>query len=408
MGCQGDLFPWRGIKGRSPFGAFMRLVLIFFFCLVEGLWGLDVELSARSAILMNADTGGVLFEKDAHLSLYPASTTKLAMALFVLDGGGLDLGRDVCVESDALQMKGAQASYEAPYLLETGGTMMGLKRGEVISLEALLHGMMMVSGNDAANAIAHFLSGSVAEFVKEVNDYLLSLGCRRTHFLNPHGLHHPEHRTTAYDLALIMQKGLTIPKFRELISKTSYWRPKSNKSPRAEIITFNQLLKPGKHYYEKAIGGKTGYHSQAQATLAAAARHEGRTLIAVVLGCSKTSRYTDVKKLFEAAFQEERIERVILGGMDVFSHPIQDAEKSLQASLKGPLTISYFPSEEPECRAFIHWDSLSLPIQKGQKVGEVQVIDQKSKRLATAPLFAQDEVKGTWPSRIKRWIFGQV
>ncbi|MCC6127972.1 MAG: D-alanyl-D-alanine carboxypeptidase [Chlamydiae bacterium] len=385
---------------------YFNLLMSLFCILLGSVSCLEVELSARSAILMNADTGDVLFEKEAYLPAYPASTTKLATALFVLDGKKSALEQDICISSDALQMKLSDTNYEVPYRLETGGTMMGLRKGEILSLEALLHGMLMVSGNDAANAIAHFHSGSVATFVEEMNDYLLRIGCQRTNYLNPHGLHHPEHKTTAYDLALIMQKGLTIPKFRELISKTSYCRPKSNKSPKGEIVTFNQLLKPGKHYYQRAIGGKTGYHSQSMATLVAAAHHDGRTLIAVVLGCSKAARYTDIKHLFEAAFREEPVKRILLEGNEIFSHTIEGAQSLLCASLEEPLAISYFPSEEPECRAFLHWDSLLLPIQKGQRVGEVQVIDQKSRLLIKAPLFAKKALKGTWSFRLKHWIFG--
>lgn len=382
------------------------LLLTLFCCLVGSIYSLKVELSARSAILMNAETGAVLFEKDAYQAAYPASTTKLATALFVLDGKGIDLRQDICVASEALRMKPSDTNYDVPYWLETNGTMMGLRKGEVLPLDALLHGMLMISGNDAANAIAHFLSGSVTSFMTEMNQYLLQLGCKRTNYLNPHGLHHPEHKTTAYDLALMMQKGLTIPKFRELISKTSYLRPKSNKSSKAEITTFNQLLKPGKHYYEKAIGGKTGYHSHSMATLVAAAHHQGRTLIGVVLGCSKASRYSDMKQLFEAAFREEMMERILIEEAKVFSHEIENGEAPLYANLEKPLAISYFPSEEPECRAFIHWDAAALPIKKGQKVGEVRVIDQKSRLLVKAPLVAKEELKGTWPFRIKQWIFG--
>ncbi len=365
---------------------------------------LQVEVSARSAILMNADTGAILFEKQAYLPAYPASTTKIGTALFALDGKGADISQSVFVSEEALRMKHSSLGSCPPHWLETDGTMMGLRKGEILSLEALLHGMMMVSGNDAANAIAETLSGSIPAFMNEMNGYLSSLGCQKTLYRNPHGLHHPEHVTTAYDLALMMKRGLTIPTFRELISKISYFRPKSNKSPKAEIVTFNQLMKPGKHHYPKTIGGKTGYHSQSMATLTAAAHHQGRTLIAVVLGCSKVSRYDDAKRLFEAAFQEQLVHRELVPPHQLFSHEIEGAEASLVAYLSKPANLSYFPSEEPHCRAFIHWAELEFPIRKGQVVGELQVIDQAGQIVLKTSLLAKEELKGTWLTRISRWV----
>lgn len=383
-------------------GRAMRLCFLLVCLLLHKISALDVEVSARSAILMNADTGAILFEKDAHLPAYPASTTKIGTALFVLDGKKGDL-QQVCFASEmALQMK--TASLGRPHWLEVDGTMMGLKKGENLPLDALLHGMMMVSGNDAANVIAESLSGSVPMFMSELNQYLSEIGCQKTNYVNPHGLHHPEHVTTAYDLAWMMKKGLTIPKFRDLISKVSYLRPKSNKSPKAELVTFNQLLKPGKYYYEKAIGGKTGYHSQSMATLTTAAHFEGRTLIAVVLGCTKTSRYTDVKNLFEAAFREKPVDRLLMNEDQTFSRQIEDAESSLLAALESPLKITYFPAEEPHVRAFIHWHPLQLPIHLGQVVAEVQVVEEGGRLVATAPLIAKTELKGTWAFRIKQWF----
>ncbi len=366
---------------------------------------LQVELSARSAILMNADTGVILFEKQAYLPAYPASTTKIGTALFALDGKEADLSQSVLISEEALKMKHPSMGGCLPHWLEADGTMMGLRKGEILPLDALLHGMMMVSGNDAANAIAETLSGSVPAFMSEMNSYLSHLGCQKTTYRNPHGLHHPEHVTTAYDLALMMKRGLAIPKFRDLISKISYHRPKSNKSPKAELVTFNQLLKPGKHHYAKSIGGKTGYHSQSMATLTAAAHHQGRTLIAVVLGCSKISRYEDAKRLFEAAFQEELVYRELVAQDQLFSHEIEGAEATLIAYAPKPVGFSYFPSEEPHCRAFIHWAELELPIQRGQAVGELRIIDQTGRTLVETPLEAKQELKGTWLTRIKRQGF---
>jgi D-alanyl-D-alanine carboxypeptidase (penicillin-binding protein 5/6) len=383
--------------------SFLLLCFVFFFSLYGK--GLQIDVSARSAILMNADTGHVLFEKNAYAPSYPASTTKIATALFVLDGKKAELGQSILVSEDALRMKSPGPGEYPPYWLDVGGTMMGIKKGEILPLESLLHGMMMISGNDAANAIAESLSGSIPEFMEEVNGYLRDLGCLQTHYRNPHGLHDSEHMTSAHDLALMLKKGLGIPAFRELISKVSYLKPKSNKSPSFEIITSNPLIKPGSHYDSRFIGGKTGYTSKAMATLVTAAESSGRTLIAIVLGCSKTSRYEDVKKLFNAAFQEIPLERLLIQAEQVFTQGIENAEKPfLSASLQKDLMIRYFPSEESQCRAFIHWNLLELPIQKGQMVGEVRVIDASGRLLAVEDLLATEDLQGTVSFRIKKWF----
>lgn len=379
----------------------MRILYFFFIPWIAGA-ALSVDVSARSAILMNAETGAILFEKQAHASMYPASTTKLGTALFVLDGKRAELDQSILVSEMALRMKAARA---VPHELEPDGTMMGLRKGEILPLDALLHGMILVSGNDAANVIAEALSGSIPQFMSEMNAYLSSIGCSRTFYVNPHGLHHPDHATTAYDLATMMRQGLSIPKFRTLLSTVSYLRPKSNKSSAEEIVTFNQLLKPGKYYYPKLIGGKTGYHSQSMATLAAAAEHEGRTLIAVVLGCSKGGRYDDIKRLFETAFSESKHTRVVIGADRVFTQSLEGAEDFLLAHLSQPLAISYFPSEEPKCRAFIEWHDLELPITQGQIVGEVRIVDESERLVEKEPLVASSPLRGTLWHRIKRMFF---
>ncbi|MBX9744118.1 MAG: D-alanyl-D-alanine carboxypeptidase [Chlamydiales bacterium] len=375
---------------------------------ISSLWGksLSVEVSARSAILMNADTGAVLFEKQAYLPAYPASTTKIGTALFILDEKKPQLHRNAIVSEAALRMKTAALGADVAYALEPDGTMMGLKKGESLSIEALLHGIIMISGNDAANVIAECLSGSVSQFMHEMNNYLNRLGCQGTFYRNPHGLHHPEHVTTAYDLALMMKRGLSIPKFRELIGKVSYLRPKRNKNSQEELVTFNQCIKLGRYYDPRCIGGKTGYHSQSMATLVSAAEHQGRSLIAVLLGCSKTSRYEDAKRLFDAAFSEEKVSRLLLGPERVFSQKIEGGEGQLIACVQEPLQISYFPSEEPICRAFIHWHKSALPIKQGQIVGEVQVIDEKGNIMARASLVAKEPLHGTWSFRIKQLVHG--
>ena len=372
-----------------------RYFCILFFSVLTAL-PLDLKVSARSAILMNADTGAILYEKHAHIPAYPASITKIATAAFILDDKSPSLDQMVTVSKESLRYKSLNGEVE-PHWLETDGTRMGLKKGEILSLEALLHGLMLVSGNDAANVLAESISGSVPQFVREMNLYVRELGCSNTQFCNPHGLHHPEHFTTAYDICLITKRALQIPKFREIVSRTSYWKAKTNKQGPQELKQKNPLIKPGKHFYSRAFGVKTGYTSAAMNTLVAAAEDGGRTLIAVVLGCEKrTDRYEDVIRLFEAAFQEQKEERRFFGREHLFSREVEGAKVPLRAVLDSDLVISYYPAEEPTCRAFVWWEPSHLPVRKGEKVGEVRICDEKGVLLQKKDLLAKEDLKGTF------------
>ncbi len=383
----------------------MRLWVFLCFALSLSAKSLDVEVNARSAILMNAETGAILYEKHAHIPLSPASITKIATALYVLEKGE-DLNRAATVSADCLKGKPIKdRDLFPPHWLESDGTMMGIKRGEVLTLDTLLHGLMLVSGNDAANVIAELVGGTVPAFVTQLNEFLQSIGCQNTQFSNPHGLTHPQHYSTAYDMALITKRALRIPKFRQVVSTLSYTKPKTNKQPAAELKLTNPLLKPNsRYYYPKAIGVKTGHTSEAQDTLVAAAEHEGRTLIAVILGSpNKTgARYEDAKRLFEMAFAEKRAKRALIGTDYVLTKAMTGSKTPLQATLSKPLSIEYYPAEEPQCKAALHWCVDSLPIRKGDKVGEVYIQDERDQLLQKGDLIATEDVKGTLLFNLKQ------
>lgn len=384
---------------------FIVLFLCFSLCLKAK--PLDLELHARSAILMNAETRAVLFEKHAHVPSYPASTTKIATSLYVLDKG-IDLDRMATVSAECLRPRPVKDRDQHPaYWLDHDGTMMGIKRGETLTFDSLLHGLMMASGNDAANVIAETVGGSIPNFMVMLNEYLQDIGCKGTKFSNPHGLTHPEHYTTAYDLALMTSKALRIPKFRQLVSSLSYLKPKTNKQPPVEIKPNSSLLKPkSRNYYPKAIGSKTGYTAAAGNTIVAAAEHDGRTLIAVVLGCEKSQdRYEDVKKLFDAAYGERKEKRRLIGPEHHFLKEMAGSKNPLKAALSKELAIEYFPSEEPKCKAALHWSIERLPVRKGQKVGEVHILDEESGHfLNKGDLIASEDVKATFFFALKEKI----
>jgi len=385
----------------------MRTVLFFIFCFCASLSldakQLQLEIKAKSAILINGKNGHILFEKNAHDKSFPASTTKIATALYILEKGQ-NLDRLAKASSEALTYVTAKektkSHYTYPaYWLEPSGVSFDLKKGEKISMRALLYGAMLCSGNDAANVLAENEEGSIPHFMDKLNAYLKTLGCENTHFCNPHGLHHPNHFTTVYDMALIAKRAMQLPLFRQIVKSTSANRPKTNMQPAKYIKQFNGLLLKNKeHYYPYAIGIKTGYHSQAKNTLVAAAEKDGRFLIAVVFGCETSEqRYKDVKKLFKKAFEEPFTRKVVLQKNETnFKRKIRGGKTFLNAYLKDDVVVNIYPSEDFLLKAFVHWrENLSLPIEENQKVGEVWIETTEKELILQQPIFAKSGVQPT-------------
>ncbi|MFA5250256.1 MAG: D-alanyl-D-alanine carboxypeptidase family protein [Parachlamydiales bacterium] len=392
----------------------LRSFLVVFFCfwvLILDSKLLNVDVRARSALLMNSENGRVLFEKNAFLPLYPASTTKIATALYALDVKGDLIDQKICVSIEALRtidsLKKSGHEKEFPaYFLETDGTVLGLSEGEEISVQDLLYATMLVSGNDAANALAQALGGSIPGYMEQVNGHLKSLGCQRTLFLNPHGLHHPGHVTCAMDLALMTKRALLVPKFCEIVATVSYQIPETNKHALYQLRQLNRLMKAGAFYYPWAIGVKTGYHSNAGYNLVAAAEKNGRRLIAVVLGEEKNeSRYLDARHLFEAAFSEPKIKRKLFEKGQVFETRIDGGAAPLLAGVSEELEVGFYPSEERALKALIYWDELRLPILKDEKVGVLKVLTDDGEIMAEKLLLAQAEVPRTFWHFLKQWLF---
>lgn len=379
--------------------------LLFFICILSSLQAkpLDLQVDALSAILMDAKTGKILFEKNCKEVRYPASITKIVTGMYAIEKKNLDLNKIVTPSFECFLLndpKYAAIGKRYPkYRLDSDASIMGLKKGESLSIEALLHGLILLSGGEAANAIAEVASGSIDTFSEEMNDYVKSLGCTSTHFTNPSGLHDPDHVSTAYDFALIMQKALSVPLLMKIMGTKTYKCPQTNKQPERILYNFNGLLKNGKYSFPKTLGGKTGYHSKAMSTLAVAAEHNDRTLIAVVLGCStKTSRYDDVIRMFNAAFVETKVERLLVGAKS-FTHKMKGASSEIHGQLREDISISYYPSVEPKASAFVFWDA-HLPVKKGDKVGEVRILDENKEILTSAPLYATKEVDRTF----SKWV----
>jgi D-alanyl-D-alanine carboxypeptidase (penicillin-binding protein 5/6) len=396
---------------KKPVHCIFPFLFFLFFFQFLGAEPLKMSVSADAAILINADTGAILFEKHARGSYYPASITKIATALYGLKKKGTNFDDIAIVEQDCLATisseKKQRLNYQCPaYWQEPDGTHIGIKIDEQLTLRNLFYGMMVASGNDAANVIGHNVSGSVPQFMNELNVYLKELGCKDTCFLNPHGLHHPEHKTTAYDMALITREALKIPEFREIVATVRYTRPKTNKQESTVLVQGNKLLRQGQHYYPKAIGVKTGYHSRALHTFVGAAQQDGRTLIAVFLHAKeRNDLFKDSIKLFETAFNQPKVKRLLMkAGPQKYALHLKGAVKPAKTFLKEDLTLVYYPAEEPQIKALVFWDQVPLPIAQGQRLGEVRIISSENNIIQTAPIFSQNEVKESWLHWIKQRI----
>lgn len=247
------------------------------------------QLYAPSYILIDAPTGNVLYENNADERLYPASTTKIVTLLLALRHGDLD--KTVTVPKSAADIPAD--SSRTPVL-----------PGEKLRMIDLLYGLMIRSGNDAANAVAELCAGSIDAFVEEMNAFAQEIGMAETHFVNPHGYHHEEHYSTARDLAAAARLGLTDPTFCQIATCMNYTLPATrNREPLLLENSYEIFNPDSEAWIPGAAGVKSGYTSHAGFCYVGAAQRDGRTLIAVILNVPGRNRgWQDLKRLFEYGF----------------------------------------------------------------------------------------------------------
>lgn len=388
---------------------FVGLFIAVFSCLYAA--PLSVKVAAEAAILMNPDTGKILYAKEPYTEHYPASITKIATALWALKTKGDHLDDLVVASGDSVASVTEEAKRRANYTtpawwLVPGVAHIGIKKGEVLSLRDLLFAMMVTSAGDASNVIAEYVGPGIPTFMEGLNDYVQSLGCKNTHFENPHGLFHPKQKTCAYDMALIMRAALQEPMFRTLIGTVTYNRPKTDKQSASVLIQSNRLMRPGPFYYPKAIGGKTGYLALARNTFVVAAKEGDRTLIAVLLKANeRTDLWRDAIKLFETAFNQPAVERLYLkGGVQKYSIQEDAFDTPLTTYTAEDAKLTYYPAEEPVVKGLLYWDELLPPIAKGRRVGEVRLVDEQGRTLKAVPLLAANDVGATFAFTLKQFF----
>lgn len=240
----------------------------------------ELSLIADGAIVLHGYTGKVMYEKSADVQFFPASTTKIMTALLVIEAGNLDQEIEVTEEDS-----------------KVGESSLSIKPGDRFTRRQALYGLMLKSGNDIAHMLGRDNAGSVPAFAEKMTRRAQELGATNTQFQNPHGLHHPQHYTTARDLALITRVAMQQPLFRQIVSTITYpWYSPS--TGQRELWNHNRLLRnfPG------CTGVKTGYTNPAQHTLASAALWGTDEMISAVMHSSKQGKWDDSKLLITYGF----------------------------------------------------------------------------------------------------------
>ena len=274
-----------------------------------------LTLDAQSAILIDASSGTVLYEKNSDDQHYPASITKLMTVLLALEYGHLD--------------ETITFSHDAVFSIEPGSSHIAIDEGEEITMRQALYAIMLQSANEVSNGVAEHIDGSMDAFASHMTKRAEELGATGTHFTNANGLHDENHYTTAHDMALIAKELLKFDFFRELMATTYYEIPPTNKQPETRYLyAQNQLIKDSStFYYPDCEGGKTGYTIEAGNTLVAYAKRDGLELISVVLQSTGYGEYTDTIALFDYGFDHFQAVKALSAGQTVAEVPMAQPEE---------------------------------------------------------------------------------
>lgn len=321
----------------------------------------SLALASEAAIIVEANTGEILFEKNANELMYPASLTKIATAIYAIENGRLE--DIVTVSSNANRVEGTKVYLEV---------------GEKVSLKKLLQGLLINSGNDAGVAIAEHLSGSVELFSHDLNTYLKNVvGVENTNFENPHGLFNAKHMTTAEDLAKITQYAMKNNTFKEIFStKELEW---NGESWDTTLITHHKILK-GEIPYEGVTGGKTGYVDQSGFTLATTADNDNLSLIVITLKSStEKDAYQDTEKLLDYGFENFATSSIKKG--TVFTVSDQKYKTSNTLNYISPLNeqINKKVNEDGTLNIFNHENTLIATFQLEKINRETKEMESLSK-----------------------------
>jgi len=339
---------------------------------------------AGAAVLLDWQTGEVLYARNAKQRRAPASTTKVLTALIALERGDLN---------DLVKV-----SRRAAY---TEGSSMHVRPGEVYSLHDLLHGLLLRSGNDAAVAIAEHLAGSVEAFALLMNDRARALGATESHFVNPHGLSKPDHYSTAYDLAVITRAALNNPKFAEIVAQPARELTYEELERRTVLYNTNRLL----GWVPGADGVKTGTTAAAGPCLIASATREGQKLISVVLHAS--NRWRESADLLEWGFRNFRVAQLgqqgeILRSVPVYRGKLTAVPVALKEDLK--LVLPRTAQEVPPIQISLSHPEIPAPIRQGDRVGSAVIALPDGRDLVVDLVAAASVSKANWLDLLYRFL----
>ncbi len=326
-----------------------------------------VELTCPNAILIELDSGKVLYEKDADTPIYPASTTKILTTILAIENCDMD--------------DEVTASYNAIMSVPWDGTTAAIQVGETWTVEQLIDAMMVCSANEAANMIAEHIGGSIESFASIMNARAKELGATSSNFVNPNGLHDDNHYTTVRDMAKIARYGmLNLPEFRKAAKLTSFSLPQTSiypKTDRSFVNTNRMILENSTYYYPYATGIKTGYTSKSLNCIIASAEKDGVELIALVFGAvGAQNRTNDTIALFEYGFEQMKSETFVTRDSIIDNVKINGAVPNanmigLTVNKDIAFTIPQDKSSGEYAPTITLKDNLKAPIESGETVGTI-------------------------------------
>ena len=286
-------------------------------------WPIGPSVNAKAAFLMEANTGVILYAKNIHEHLYPASTTKIMTALLAARNSKMD--------------EMVTFSYDAVFSLEPGSSNIGIDPGQAMPMNECLYGIMVGSANEVANAVAEHVAGSIDAFVDMMNQTVNDLGLTDTHFTNTNGLHDENHYTSAYDLAIIAREFFENEQLLKIGNTPRYHFEPTDTQPDDFYIKNKHKLINGEIPYPGIKGGKTGYTSQSNETLVTCAEQNGMKLICVVLYDDSPEQFNDTVKLFDYGFSNFEVSNI----------SENESKYSIKSADSFPSTVDIIGNSEP-------------------------------------------------------------
>jgi D-alanyl-D-alanine carboxypeptidase (penicillin-binding protein 5/6) len=338
-----------------------------------------LNLASKSAVLMDVGSGQVLFEKNSHEKLPPASVTKVMTLLLIseaLDSGKIKLTDKVQISERAAEM---------------GGSQIFLEPGEIQTVENLVKGIAVASGNDACVAMAEYIGGSEENFVKMMNNKAKELGMKDTNFVNTNGLPVENHYTTANDIALMSKELLKHDSMHKYLTTWMDEVVVGKKQAKIGLANTNKLIR----HYQGATGVKTGFTQEAKYCLSAAAKRGDTHLVAATLGAATSKeRFNDASSLLNYGFANYESVKLCSKGDLLATLTMDKAEKNkVKLTAKNDLTALIKKGEKKNFTKKVTVnENPKLPIQKGEKLGEVKIYKDK-KLVGKVDLVTNKEVK---------------